>query len=300
MVILDEQSMSISPYILAARPKTLPAAIVPVWLGCVLAYYLTSSYDGWIAFYTLMGAIWIQIGTNFFNDAIDADKGADTEHRLGPKRATASGLISRCGVYTSALVCLLIASIFGWLLFLERGWTVIAIGIPSLYLCYGYTGGPWPLAYKGLGELFVVLFFGLLAVAGTVFMQLGEWRPEAILLGMQAGLLSAVLISINNLRDRDEDAGNNKRTVAVILGEKKAKLILMVELFLPALLGFIWVWIGHDLWLSLIPLIYLILAIPIAKGVNSQPPSVLYNKYLGLGGLQLILYGVAFHLAALL
>lgn len=292
--------MSISPYILAARPKTLPAAIVPVWLGCVLTWYLTGAYDGWIAFYTLMGAIWIQIGTNFFNDAIDADKGADTEKRLGPKRATASGLISRRGVYTSAMFCLLIAAIFGWLLFRERGWMVIAIGIPSLYLCYGYTGGPWPLAYKGLGELFVVLFFGLIAVAGTVFMQLGEWRTEAVLLGLQAGLLSAVLISINNLRDREEDAGNNKRTVAVIFGEKKAKAILMLEIFLPALLGFIWIWMNDDIWLTIIPLAYLSLAIPIAKGVNSQPPGKVYNKYLALGGIQLIIYGVAFHLAALL
>jgi len=292
--------MNISPYILAARPKTLPAAIVPVWLGCVLTWYLTDNYDGWIAFYTLMGAIWIQIGTNFFNDAIDADKGADTDKRLGPKRATASGLISRRGVYLSAIICLLIASVFGMLLFQERGWTVIAIGIPSLYLCYGYTGGPWPLAYKGLGEVFVIVFFGLIAVTGTVFMQLGEWRVDAILLGLQAGLLSAVLISINNLRDREEDAGNNKRTVAVIFGSKKALLILKLELFLPALLSFLWFWIASDSLLVGVPLVYLALAVLISKGVSSQPPGKVYNKYLALGGLQLIIFGLAFHLAVIL
>ena len=286
--------MPIKPYILAARPKTLPAAVVPVWRGCVLAWFLTGEFDGWLAFYTVMGAVWIQIGTNFFNDAIDSDKGADTEKRLGPVRATASGLLSRNLVYGSAIVCLLIAAVFGWLLFEARGWTIVAIGIPSLYLCYGYTGGPWPLAYKGLGEIFVVGFFGVVAVMGTVFVQLGEWRIEALVLGLQAGLLSAVLISINNLRDYEEDESNDKRTLAVVLGEGYAKKLLMLEIFLPALLGLYW--LSFSLWLFVVPLAYLILAVVIAKGVWSHQPSALYNKYLALGGMQLVIFGVAFHL----
>jgi 1,4-dihydroxy-2-naphthoate polyprenyltransferase len=260
--------MNLFPYILAARPKTLPAAIVPVWLGCVLAFNLSGKFDGWLAFYTMMGALWIQIGTNFFNDAIDSDKGADTEKRLGPRRATASGMISRRLVYASAILCLILAGIFGCLLFQARGWMIIVLGVPSLYLCYGYTGGPWPLAYKGMGELFVVLFFGLVAVAGSVFIQLGEWRWEAVLLGFQVGLLSAVLISINNLRDREEDEGNNKRTMAVQLGEKIAKRIFIFEIFLPALIGIIW--LKNDINLAIYPLVYVLIAIPIARGVT-QP-----------------------------
>ncbi|MEZ7957423.1 MAG: 1,4-dihydroxy-2-naphthoate octaprenyltransferase [Rubritalea sp.] len=289
--------MNLFSYILTARPKTLPAAIVPVWLGCVLAWYLSGEFHGWLAFCTLMGAIWIQIGTNFFNDAIDSDKGADTENRLGPMRATASGVLSRRAVYSAAIVCLLIAAGFGYCLFQARGWTIVAIGIPSLYLCYGYTGGPWPLAYKGLGELFVVLFFGLVAVAGTVFVQLGEWRWEAVLLGLQAGLLSAVLISINNLRDREEDEGNNKRTMAVVLGEMRAKQLLLLEIFMPAVLGIFW--LKNDIHLVLYPLVYLVLSIPIAGGVMRSKPGKIYNKYLALGGLQLIIFGVAFHLAVI-
>lgn len=289
--------MNLFPYILAARPKTLPAAIVPVWLGCVLAWYLSGEFSGWLAFCTLMGAVWIQVGTNFFNDAIDSDKGADTEKRLGPVRATASGMLSRRAVYGAAIFCLLIAAVFGWFLFEARGWTMAAIGIPSLYLCYGYTGGPWPLAYKGLGEVFVVLFFGLVAVAGTVFVQLGEWRWEAALLGSQVGLLSAVLISINNLRDRVEDEGNNKRTMAVLLGEKRAKALLLLEIFLPALFGIIW--LRNDVNLMIYPLAYFVLAVVIAKGVIREAPGKSYNKYLALGGLQLIIFGVAFHLAVL-
>ncbi len=287
--------MPLKPYFLASRPKTLPAAIVPVWLGCVLAWYLSGEFDGRLAFYTVMGAVWIQIGTNFFNDAIDSDKGADTEKRLGPVRATASGLLSRNLVYGSAIVCLLIAAVFGWLLFQARGWTIVAIGLPSLYLCYGYTGGPWPLAYKGLGEIFVIGFFGVVAVMGSVFVQLGEWRTEAMVLGLQVGLLSAVLISINNLRDYMEDESNNKRTLAVVLGEGYAKRLLMLQIFAPALIGLYW--LSYSLWLFVVPLVYLVLAVLIAKGVWFHQPSAIYNKYLALSGLMLMIFGVAFHLA---
>jgi len=115
-------------FFLAARPKTLPAAIVPVWVGCVLTVFLTGTWDIRLAFYTVMGSICIQIATNFFNDAIDSDKGADTDARLGPVRATASGQLSRRTVYISAIVCLLLAAAFGVPLFIERGWPMLVIG----------------------------------------------------------------------------------------------------------------------------------------------------------------------------
>jgi 1,4-dihydroxy-2-naphthoate octaprenyltransferase len=151
-------------WLLASRPKTLPAALVPVWCGCVLAWKLQGSWNPWLAFCTLAAALCIQISTNFFNDAIDARKGADTEKRLGPQRVTASGLIPRRMVLIAATIFLGLAGTFGMILFCAVGWPVIWIGIPSLYFAYGYTGGPLPLAYKGLGELFVVIFFGLVAV----------------------------------------------------------------------------------------------------------------------------------------
>lgn len=246
-----------------------------------------------------MGAIWIQIGTNFFNDAIDADKGADTEKRLGPKRATASGLLSRRCVYLTAACCLLIAALFGWELYRHCGWPIIAIGIPSLYLCYGYTGGPVPLAYRGLGELFVILFFGLVAVTGSVFVQIGEWRAEAVLLGLQVGLLSAVLISINNLRDRQEDLTNNKRTLAVKWGEHAAKVVVLVEVLAAFALCFAW-------YLFRIPSVgvlsagFIVLGSYILAHVMSEPPSERYNRYLAFGGLQLILFACLFTTACLI
>ncbi|MEJ6567594.1 MAG: 1,4-dihydroxy-2-naphthoate octaprenyltransferase [Akkermansiaceae bacterium] len=223
-------------WFLASRPKTLPAALVPVWSGALLAWQLTGEFDLRLAILTVLGAVFIQIATNFFNDVIDAEKGADTEARLGPQRATASGLLSRRAVYLGAGLMLLLASIVGWLLFLERGWWIIAIGVPSLYLSYGYTGGPLPLAYRGLGEVFVILFFGLIAVGGTVFIQTGQWLAESWILGLQIGFLSAALIAINNYRDLEEDRAVQKRTIVVRFGRPKVKMLILAMTVLPYLL----------------------------------------------------------------
>ncbi len=283
--------------LLAARPKTLPAAIVPVWAGCVLAWKLTGTFDPALAAATLIGAIAIQIATNFFNDAIDARKGADTERRLGPVRATASGLLPPRTVMRLALAFLALATVCGVVLYQARGWPVIAIGIPSLFLAYGYTGGPFPLAYRGMGELFVILFFGLVAVAGTVFMQTGTWPREALLLGAQVGLLSAVLISINNFRDREEDATTGKRTLAVRFGPKPAAAVIWLEIKLAAFAGLLWLAWGQPV-LSVASLPVLAIGMRIIWGVLTQPPGPAFNRLLALGGVQLLLFAAVFHLAA--
>lgn len=285
----SQLTSSMKFFILAARPKTLPAAIVPVWIGVVLAYYLESSWSPLLAFYTVMGSICIQIATNFFNDAIDSDKGADTEARLGPVRATASGQLSRRTVYSAAFACLIIAAAFGVPLILARGWPLFLIGLPSFYFAYGYTGGPLPLAYKGLGELFVILFFGLVAVTGTVFVQTGQWYFESILVGLAIGFLSAVLISINNLRDEEEDRGNHKNTLAVQWGRKKA-LILLYVMNISAYLCMIPLF-GFNL-LYFLPAA--LLGVLILSSVRSVPAGAIYNKYLALAALQLILFAGAF------
>lgn len=282
-------------YILAARPKTLPAAIVPVWIGCALAHHLTGQWDMWLAFYTLFSTLGIQIATNFFNDAIDAEKGADTDARLGPVRVTASGRLSRKAVYGSAMVCLLLATAFGWPLFLARGWPIIAIGIPSLYLAYGYTGGPLPLAYRGLGELFVILFFGLVAVAGTVFVQTGMWYAEALVAGLAVGCLSAVLISINNLRDMREDMSNGKNTLAVRWGATPLLYLIIIMMMLAYVCAVI-------LFGAQLGLLYFLPAISlgmfITRNLYIHPPGIVYNSYLAMSAMQLVLYAVAFTLSA--
>lgn len=289
----------IKPILLAARPKTLPAAIVPVWVGCVLSWKLTGSWNGWLAFFTLAGAVCIQVATNFFNDAIDAAKGADTAKRLGPFRVTASGLLSRKAVMLWAVAFLALAFACGVPLYLQRGWPMLAIGVPSLFLAYGYTGGPWPLAYRGLGELFVILFFGLVAVCGTVFVQTGEWREEALLLGGQVGLLSAVLISINNLRDREEDATTGKRTLAVRLGPKFAISIIWLETKVAALAGLGWIFYKHPEWMMASAPVFG-LGLRIVWGIMTTEPGPGYNRLLALAGVQLILFAAAFHVVAVL
>ena len=287
----------IAPLLLATRPKTLPAAVVPVWLGCVLAWKLTGKFDLLLALCTVGGAVFIQIATNLFNDAIDAAKGADTERRTGPRRVTASGLLSRKAVMTGAAAFLLLAIVCGVVLIRAAGWPILAIGLPSLYLAYGYTGGPFPLAYRGMGEIFVVAFFGLVAVAGTVFVQTLEWRPEAFLLGGQIGLLSAVLISINNLRDREEDATTGKRTLAVRLGPKPARLIVWLEVKLAVFLGLAWFAFGLP-WLVLAVLPLLTLGLRIIWGAFTMPEGRGMNKLLALSALQLVAFAVLFHVLA--
>ncbi|MDB4418974.1 1,4-dihydroxy-2-naphthoate octaprenyltransferase [Akkermansiaceae bacterium] len=225
--------MNLKSWLLAARPKTLPAAIVPVWSGCLYAFYFKGVFDLKLAILTVLGAIFIQIATNFFNDVIDAEKGTDTDARLGPKRMTSSGLLSPRKVYAASFIMLLCALVVGVMLFQARGWWVIAIGLPSLYLSYGYTGGPYPLAYRGLGEVFVILFFGLIAVGGTVFMQTWEWLNGAWILGLQIGLLSAVLIAINNYRDLEEDRAAGKKTIVVRFGRPSVKVLILLMTLAP-------------------------------------------------------------------
>ena len=206
-------------------------------------------------------------------------------------RATASGQLSRKTVYTAALVCLLLAAAFGYPLFVARGWPMLAIGLPSFYLAYGYTGGPWPLAYKGLGELFVILFFGLVSVAGTVFVQTGEWYREAFILGLAIGCLSAVLISINNLRDADEDRGNGKNTLAVKWG-RAAGVNLVRLMTITAYVCVILLFDEGVRLLFFLPSFFL--GLYIIRCLCAQAPGRIYNKYLALSALQLILFAAAF------
>ena len=286
--------------ILAARPKTLPAGFVAVWAGCLIVWKFQQHHpemgiqlDWWLAAFTALSCACIQIACNFFNDAIDATRNADTEKRQGPRRITASGDMSPTAVKLWGCFFLLAASAFGLPLILAQGWPVLLIGIPSLFFAYGYTGGPWPLAYHGLGELFVLLFFGLVAVAGTVFVQIG-WQPgfemvygAAFILGVQCGLLSCLLIEVNNIRDRKEDATTGKRTLAVRLGEKRARGLAMAFLIAPYvtlkqtaffLPGFHW----NLVWLAAI-----VVGGYILLKVRTMPADKRMNVLLGLSSLHM-------------
>lgn len=272
-------------WLLAARPKTLPAAVVPVWAGCLLAWSLLGVFDLRLAVVTVLGAVFIQIATNFFNDVIDAQKGADTIERKGPQRAAVSGLLSPRALYSGAVFMLLQALVCGFLLLHVRGWPIVLIGVPSLYFSFGYTGGPFPLAYRGMGELFVILFFGFVAVMGTIFIQTGELPWQGWILGLQIGCLSAVLIAVNNYRDLEEDRAAGKRTLAVRWGRQTLAFLIFAMTVLPALLVLIHddslYWFGASLILAII---FLTLEFRMlgADGVSSS--------LLGLSALHLILF----------
>jgi 1,4-dihydroxy-2-naphthoate octaprenyltransferase len=293
----DPPGPSWRAWLLASRPKTLLAAMVPVWAGTVLAQWLTGRMSLYLAAFTVLSAVCIQVATNFFNDAIDHAKGADTEKRLGPKRVSAEGLVPPQAVIMAGISLLFMAAAFAMPLIAARGWPILAIGVPSLYFSFGYTGGPLPLAYRGLGEIFVILFFGLIAVTGTVFVQTGAWHPEAVLLGVQVGFYATALIAINNLRDREEDASTGKRTLAVRCGEGFGKSEIGFLCLGPLGIGMLWLTWFDAPKLAYFPMAGLPLSAFLSLLVWKTKPGVVYNRYLGMAALQLFLFAVFFTLA---
>ncbi len=218
-----------TPWVLAARPKTLAAAVVPVLVGFSLAHFAH-----WPSFwFALGGAVFIQIGTNFVNDALDFRKGADTHERLGPLRVTQAGLLSADAVLRGAIVCFVVAALCGVPLIVRGGWPIAVIGVTSIAAAYAYTGGPYPLAYHSLGELFVMVFFGIVAVGGTYYLQLLRFDRDAFLAGIACGALAIVLLAINNLRDIDNDRASNKRTLAARFGRGFARVEIAVMALVP-------------------------------------------------------------------
>jgi len=286
----------VKSWILAARPKTLPAAVVPVWVGsfALLPLDPETNFSVLLFLSTLFSCLCIQIATNLFNDAIDFDKGADTEKRLGPRRVTATGLLSRKAVFGGALGFCAAASLLALPMILERGWPIIGIGAISLLLAYGYTGGPLPLAYRGLGELFVIVFFGFIAVGGSWFVQTGTMPSGWVVLsGLQIGTLSSVLIAINNLRDIDEDRSTDKRTLAVRFGMSFARIEILVFALLPLLVGVFWRRADFP-QAFLLPLLLIPLAAYIVARTFRTPPGMVYNRYLALSALMLLGFALLF------
>jgi 1,4-dihydroxy-2-naphthoate octaprenyltransferase len=226
-------------WLMAARLRTLPAAVAPVLVGTAIAVTRDVFRPGaFIA--ALLGAILIQVGTNLSNDYSDARRGADTEDRLGPMRVTAGGLVPPRTVLLWTYLTFGAAVLCGAYLVAVAGWELLVLGILSILAGVLYTGGPRPYGYEGLGEVFVFLFFGLVAVAGSTFAQLESWPWEALALAVPVGLLCAAILVVNNVRDMDTDRKAGKRTLAVRLGREGARteytalLVLAYVTLVPA------------------------------------------------------------------
>jgi 1,4-dihydroxy-2-naphthoate octaprenyltransferase len=218
-------------WLMAARPRTLPAAIAPVLVGTALAAFEHHFHALRFAA-TLVGAIFIQVGTNLSNDYSDARRGADADDRLGPVRVTAGGLVPPSQVLVATYVSFGLAVLVGIYLIVVAGWLLLAIGAASILAGVLYTGGPRPYGYAGLGETFVFLFFGVVAVAGSYYVQVQHLQWEAFALSVPVGLLAAAILIVNNVRDIDSDRRAGKRTLAVKLGRRRTRVMFAATVLL--------------------------------------------------------------------
>ncbi|HEX2234419.1 MAG TPA: 1,4-dihydroxy-2-naphthoate polyprenyltransferase [Thermoleophilaceae bacterium] len=284
---------------LAARPRTLPAAVAPVLVGTALAV----SEDEFrpLAFVAaLVGSVFIQIGTNLANDYSDARRGADTEDRLGPVRVTAGGLMPPRRVLVGTYVAFGIAVAAGVYLAAVAGWELLAVGAVSIAAGVLYTGGPRPYGYAGLGELFVFLFFGLVAVNGSYYVHTERLSWEAFGLSLPVGLLAAAILVVNNVRDIDTDRRAGKRTLAVKLGRERARRLFAAMVALAFVIpGVVWLAGGLSAWL-LVALAALPLAPPLVRTVSTRNDGPALNGALARTGLLLALFSLLLSAGVLL
>lgn len=276
--------------LLAFRPKTLTAALVPCVAASALAY-IHGSMQWSMLVYALLASFLIQIGTNFVNDAVDFKKGADTEKRIGPMRITQAGILKPNQVMLLGTFFFALAILCGIPLVMEGGWTIVVIGLLSVLMGYAYTAGPFPLAYLGLGEIFVILFFGLVAVGGLYFLHTGFYNWDAAILGLQIGIHATVLLAINNARDIKGDVLVNKKTLPVRFGLKFARWEIALLCLAPYLLSFYWLK-DSLIWATFLPLLTLPLAYKVSNNVFNTEPSPVYNKFLGQSAGLHLLFGL--------
>ena len=243
---------------------------------------------------TLASALCIQVGTNFANDYSDFHSGADHAGRLGPTRVTQSGLLASSAVRTGIVIAFGSAALFGVLLVLTGGWPIVLIGFASILCGLAYTGGPWPFGYHGLGDLFVFVFFGLLAVTGTAFLQSGSWSMLALLASVPIGLLVTNILVINNLRDLPTDRDAGKRTLATRIGDGATRvqyaLFMLLAYLVPALLSLT---APSRRWL-LLPVLSAPLALSLVRTVLGGLAGRALNPMLARTGRLLLLFGVLF------
>jgi 1,4-dihydroxy-2-naphthoate octaprenyltransferase len=283
---------SLGAWILASRPSTLAAAVVPVVVGAACAYAMGGlRLDGTLA--ALLGAIWIQIGTNFANDVFDFEKGADTKDRIGPTRAVQAGLLDaaqmRRGMWVAFAVAVLIGAYLTWV----AGWPLVVIGIASILSGIAYTGGPYPLGYNGLGDVFVFAFFGFVAVCGTVFINL-ETVPEiAWWAAVPVGAVSTAILVVNNVRDRVSDATAGKRTLVVLLGRRGGVAEYILLMLAAYLVPVVLVMRGVAGWWGLLPLVSLPMAVALTLQLSRLDGPPLNATLVGTARL-LFVYGVLF------
>jgi len=278
-------------WIAAARLRTLPAAVVPVAVGTACAAASGGVALG-PALAALAGALAIQIATNFANDVFDAERGADGPDRVGPLRAVSAGLISAAAMKRAMIAAFGVAALFGIYLAAVAGWPVIAIGVASVASGIAYTGGPWPLGYHGLGDVFVLAFFGFVAVCGTAFVQLGHVPDLAIAAAVPVGALATAILVVNNVRDRASDERAGKRTLAVRLGRRGALIEYVALVALAYAVPLALAATGRPA--VLLPLLSAPVAIARVRAVIAAGDGPAFNRCLAATAQLLLLHGGLF------
>lgn len=273
-------------WFLACRPKTLSISLSPVLVGTAVAWHDAHAVLWLPLLAAALGAAFIQIGTNLFNDVGDFLRGTDTPGRLGPKRATAEGWLTPGKVKAGAWLSFALAFLCGIYLVWHGGWPIVAIGLASLAAGWAYTGGPKPIAYGPLGEVFVFVFFGLVAVGGSYYLQTLTLTPMALIAGALVGIHAAAVITVNNYRDFDGDAKNGKNTLAVRLGRLAIRRLYAAQMLAPyALLTLL----ASLCWPAALPLLSLPLALKLIQRFRSEAPGPVFNNILAAtAGLQLL------------
>lgn len=279
-------------WMLAARPATLPAAAVPVIVGAAAAASEGATIRPLVLLATLVSALSIQIGTNFANDYSDFHRGADHEGRLGPVRVTQAGLIGPDSVRRGIVAAFAVATLFGAYLVSVGRWPIVAIGLAAIVCGLAYTGGPWPFGYHGLGDLFVFVFFGVVAVTGTAYLQRGAWSARTLTVSIPIGLLVTNILVVNNLRDLATDRAAGKHTLAVRIGDRATRwqyaALVAAAYLVPALLA---AGGGRRVWL-LLPWLSAPLAFRLARQVLGGTAGRALNAMLERSGRLLLVFGL--------
>ncbi len=281
--------MNLKPWLIATRPKTLPASLMPVLIGCAAAFS-DHHIDYPIMAVTLACALLIQIITNYVNEFYDFKKGADTEERLGPDRMVAMGRIAPSAMKRVSGALIVFTFLLGLVIVAHAGWVILLIGVLCLLFAYAYTGGPYPLAYHGVADIFVFIFFGVVATSGTFYAQTGYFSAESLVASFAPGFFSMNILGVNNYRDIDTDVKAGKNTLSVRLGKKRC-LLLYTLITILAYCVPLMLLVMTGKWLQLLPLLSMPLAVRLNKDLRHKSGKELNQVLAGTGKL-LLIFGI--------
>jgi 1,4-dihydroxy-2-naphthoate octaprenyltransferase len=292
---MSERPSTFHIWYIAARPWTLPASVAPILVGSAVAWH-EGGFHPLTAFLALITALLLQIAANFANDAIDFKRGTDTPDRVGPTRITSAGYVTYDQVMRATAITLGLAVLTGLYLVYRGGWPFLLLGLAAVICAVAYTGGPFPISYLGLGEVFVFIFFGLIAVTGTAYLQTGNFTALALAASIPSGAMNVGILIVNNYRDLGGDRIANKRTVAVRIGPEKTRIEYQVMLLATMAVPFLFWAVGWlDVWALLTALAW-----PLFWQLRQQIHTLrgpALNRTLGMTGRTSLIFSVLFSVA---